>query len=278
MRIVKFPKGNGTYRTLYVPSRREREAIRRLLPDLRTQAQASCSPALVHGFLPGRSPVTNAEAHIGWCYTLSFDLADFFDHVTHGSLVRAGYPLNPRKKRQLLMPDQRARQGLATSPFLANIAGSVLDTRILEAIEYAGIHTVYTRYADDLAFSYDEPHITRILKQLIPTVCDQYDFPVNPAKTRLQSATSGRRVICGVAVDDSGLLPTRRTKRRLRAALHQEHARQAARLREWMSLKPPRSRYDARDPLPSPSLPAPRHASLPVRPLTLPRRYAFDES
>jgi len=41
MRIVKIPKRQGAYRTLYLPSRREREAIRRLLPALRTQAQTS---------------------------------------------------------------------------------------------------------------------------------------------------------------------------------------------------------------------------------------------
>lgn len=276
MRIVKIPKGQGGHRTLYIPSRREREAIKRLLPAVRTDAQTSCHPALVHGFLSGRSPVTNAEAHIGWRYTLSFDLADFFDHVTPESLVRAQYPLDPYK-RQILMPGRRARQGIPTSPFLANIAGSALDARILQAIEHAGIHTVYTRYADDLAFSYDEPHFTPLLRQLIPSVCDESGFPVNPVKTRLHSALSGRRVICGIAVDDSGLLPTRRTKRRLRAALHQGHTRQASGLREWMSLTPPRSRYDRRDSLSTPSLPAPRQISLSVRPPALPRQYAFDE-
>jgi len=220
--------------------------------------------------------VTNAERHIGWRYTLSFDLADFFDHVSPESLVRAQYSLDPHQ-RQLLMPGRRARQGLSTSPFIANIAASALDTRILQAIDGAGIHAIYTRYADDLTFSYDEPHITRILQQLIPVVCDQCGFPVNPAKTRLHSALSGRRVICGIAVDDSGLLPTRRTKRRLRAALHQGHTRQAAGLREWMSLTPPRSRYDTRESLPTPSLSASRQISLSVRPPALPRQYAFDE-
>jgi hypothetical protein len=277
MRIVKIPKGQGGHRTLYLPSRREREAIQRLLPAIRTEAQTRCHPALVHGFLPSRSPVTNAEAHIGWRYTLSFDLADFFDHVSPTTLAQADFLPTPFE-RQILMPGDRARQGLPTSPFLANIAGSALDARILDHLRSAGIHAVYTRYADDLAFSYDEPHITPLLRELIPSACDQCGFPINPAKTHLHSALSGRRTLCGIAVDDSGLLPTRRTKRRLRAALHQGHARQASGLREWMYLKPPRSRYDTRETLPSPSQPASRHTPLSVRPPTLPRRYAFDES
>lgn len=276
MRIVKIPKGQGGHRTLYIPSRREREAIKRLLPAVRTDAQTSCHPALVHGFLSGRSPVTNAEAHIGWRYTLSFDLANFFDHVTSDSLKRAGYPLG-LSQRRLLMPGLRARQGLATSPFLANIAGSVLDTKILACLHINSLHAVYTRYADDLAFSYDDPGLTSQLRALIPSACDECGFPVNPAKTRLHSSLSGRRVICGIAVDDSGLLPTRRTKRRLRAALHQDHTRQASGLREWMSLKPPRSRYETREPLSFSSLPTSRQISHSVRPPALPRQYAFDE-
>ncbi|MDD5708826.1 MAG: reverse transcriptase family protein [Kiritimatiellae bacterium] len=276
MRIVKIPKRQGTFRTLYVPSRREREAIRRLLPDIRTEAHTRCQPDVVHGFLPSRSPVTNAEMHIGWRYTLSFDLADFFDHVSSTTLARADFLPTPIE-RQILMPGDRARQGLATSPFLANIAGSALDTAILFDIRSIGMPIIYTRYADDLDFSYDDAHVTTMLTFRIPLICTQAGFPINPTKTRLHSALSGRRIICGVAVDNSGLLPTRRTKRRLRAALHQGHTRQAAGLREWMRLKSPRSRYDTRDSSPSPSLPTPQQTSHSVRPPALPRQYAFDE-
>jgi len=275
MRIVTISKRQGDYRTIYIPSRREKEVLQRLLPGIRTKAQEYCQPSLVHGFLPGHSPVTNAEMHIGWRYTLSFDLANFFDHVSPEALARADYRPGPYQK--LLMPDRRARQGLSTSPFLANIAGSALDATILSALENAGIHAIYTRYADDLAFSYNEPRVTSMLKLLIPSLCANAGFPINPTKTRLHSAANGRRVICGVAVGDYGIFPTRASKRKLRAALHQNHTRQATGLREWMHLKAPRQRYLPQKPS-SPSQPTCRHVLLSIRPTPSPRQYAFDES
>lgn len=235
MKTVRIPKGGGAYRTVYVPSPAEKAALRRLLPDLEARAARACPPGVCHGFARGRSPVTNAAAHVGRSFTLSFDLADFFDSVTAETL---GGLLPPRLLARVLV-DGAARQGLPTSPAVANLAASRLD-RLVLALRARGADFTYTRYADDLAFSYDDPALTDVLLAEVPAAALACGFRVNDRKTRLQAAAAGRRVVTGVAVGPDGLYPTRAARRRLRAALHRGDPRAAAGLAEWCRLVPPR--------------------------------------
>jgi hypothetical protein len=79
---------------------------------------------------------------------------------------------------------------------------------------------VYTRYADDLAFSFDNPgFIQRILK-LVPEIAERHGFRINRKKTRVYCEDAGNRIICGVAIRGDRLLLPRETRRRFRAAAH----------------------------------------------------------
>lgn len=66
-------------------------------------------------------------------------------------------------------------------------------------------------------------------------------FNLNHAKTRMQRATSGRRIITGVAVDDKHVYPTRKHKRLLRAAKHSGNEASESGYREWLALKAPKT-------------------------------------
>ena len=88
MRKVCIPKGNGAFRTIYVPDQSERAKIRYRMGKLRSVHAGSIS-IYVHGFCRGRSPVTNASQHIGREYTLSFDLKDFFESCTKDKFYNA---------------------------------------------------------------------------------------------------------------------------------------------------------------------------------------------
>jgi len=96
--------------------------------------------------------------------------------------------------------------------------------------------------ATHLAFSFDDPKLIPVVIAKAKEIVGRCGFRVNPAKVRVQWAGAGRRVICGVAVDDQGIHPTREAKRRLRAARHQGNKGSARGLEEWCKLKSPKPR------------------------------------
>jgi len=234
MRTIQIPKRAGSYRTVVAPSRGERRRLRALLPRLEALAMLADVDGVAHGFTPARSPVTNAQAHIGYQITLSWDLASCFDRLTP-DVVRV--PLPDECYHQGV-----ARQGLPTSPAVCNLALAPLDRQIMSIVDtarFAGLRAVYTRYADDLAISCDEERLALLLAERVPALCAAHGTPVNPRKTTVQYARAGRRHITGVAVDDSGIHPTRASKRRLRAARHQGRRDAARGLAEWCRLRAP---------------------------------------
>lgn len=232
MRIMRIPKGPGKFRTIYAPDEREKAEYRRLLPQLEVIAKQRCPPETVHGFMPGRSPLTNAMAHIGHEYTLSMDLQDFFDHVTWRQLRW----LLPEDLVDRVLYEGAARQGLPTSPVVANIAASPMDWELLKEL---GSRVTYTRYADDLAFSFNDRAVMDVIVEKVPEIIRKNNFVINPRKTKLQAAAAGRRVVTGVAVDGLRAYPTRKARRKLRAARHQGNIGSMRGLEEWCRLKPP---------------------------------------
>lgn len=250
MKKFTITKRNGKKRLIFAPNAAEKQALRCMVPPLTEVAQVVCDPDIVHGFMPGRSPITNAQRHIGYQFTLSMDLADFFDTVTRAmipspeeicaiwseaTVFHVGTLL--AQVSTGCFPEGAARQGLPTSPILANIAAAKMDAEIKKMITPFGI--VYTRYADDLTFSGNRKDDILEVRWRVGAIASRHGFSVNQRKTRIQWAGFGRRVITGVAVDDHALYPTRDVRRRLRAVLHQKRGNVAAGLQEWMKLKPP---------------------------------------
>lgn len=149
-------------------------------------------------------------------------------------------------------PDGAARQGLPTSPALANIAACKMDaeiysmlpqadhvpTRIFGMFEQGAGHVAYTRYADDMTFSCNSFDRIKSLMALVPRIAERHGFTVKASKTKVQWAGAGRRMITGIAVD-SKIHPSRNTKRRHRAAVHQRHTAEARGLAEWMAVRIP---------------------------------------
>lgn len=231
-KIVSLPKKSGGSRTIYVPSEEYASELRGLLPALQA---LDTSPA-AHGFHIGRSTVTAARLHRGYQHTVCWDLRSFFDTVTEKHLGGI-----PAEVLDVVLVDGAPRQGLPTSPTVANIAAIALDEAIAAYLDGAGC--AYTRYADDLTIStQDGEHIPELLRD-IPELVRRAGFEISVKKTRVQHASAGRRVICGVAVDDGDAThATRTARRRLRAAEHraslpvsdrERAAAQAHGLREW---------------------------------------------
>ena len=195
-RYVTIPKKDGRSRVIFVPDRSTKKDCRDMLPLLHDLQERLCDPAVVHGFYRGRSPVTNAEQHVGYRFSVCFDLSNFFHSVTE-SMVRSVIANLPNMRSRMFTvqligtpqaaPVVIAEQGLPTSPILANLAAIPLDKALV------ALGCRYTRYADDLTFSTnDEADIERLLRD-VPEIVQANGFHVNPHKTHVLRAVSGRR-------------------------------------------------------------------------------------
>src|SRR5947208_2609016 len=123
---------------------------------LRSILETKPLPPYVHGFVPGRSIVSNGETHRGAPYLLNVDIARFFDSI-HETTVRQvfldfGFGEDVAKTLTRLCCFQDSLpQGAPTSPYLANLAFDAADKSILALCREYGM--TYSRYADDLSFS-----------------------------------------------------------------------------------------------------------------------------
>lgn len=214
MKLVKIPKKSGGKRTICVQGPHEKHKYRYIGYQL-AQFYEKNTPDqnICHGFVEGRSPVSNARQHLNKQFSLSLDLKDFFDTVNPALLFKAGVKATLANGACYL---GTTKQGLSSSPAAANCAALPMDKKILEIIWQKNI--IYTRYADDLTFSSDNLQDLLILRDdKLPPLIKECGFYINDKKTRIQSAKFGRRIITGIAIDND-IYPTRKQRKTLRAA------------------------------------------------------------
>jgi len=246
MRTCEIQTGPNKFRTVWIVSGKERRAYVRLARKLarleRQLAEREGVASVAHGFVTGRSPVTMASAHIGYDVTVSLDLSNWFESVTQQQLVDAGVP---ESRASRCCPGGVVRQGLPSSPAAANIAGVELDRSIWVGFGCFGGRVAYTRYADDLVIS------ARLLNtvwrwqdavSLVQSCLEPFGWALNERKTRVQYASAGRRIICGLSVGETDVRATRSVRHRLRACQHARPGTNQTRgLQEWAACKLPGS-------------------------------------
>jgi hypothetical protein len=199
----------------------------------------------VHGFLPGRSTLTNAAAHSGAKLIVKVDVKDFFPTVTfprvRGVFRKAGYreqiatllallcTESPRevvqhegKSYYIALGPRCLPQGAPTSPALTSTLCLRMDQRLTGLAHKLGWR--YTRYADDMTFSLPanhegKPRLGGLLGG-VRSIVEAEGFAVHPDKT-LVSRVGGRQRVTGLVVNgELGPRVPRDVRRRLRAALH----------------------------------------------------------
>jgi hypothetical protein len=241
---VRFtiPKRDGTERAIWAPMPKLKEAQRWVLRNIVEKLLVHGS---VHGFLAGRSTLTNASAHPDSNLVVKVDIKDFFPTVTlprvKGVFRKAGYreevatllallcTESPREVVQLegktyyvALGPRCLPQGAPTSPALTNTLGLRLDRRLAGLARKLGWR--YTRYADDLTFSlpagHGGPPRVGTLLGSIRRIVEGEGFRVHPDKTAV-ARSGGRQRITGLVVNGDGPPRVPRDfKRRLRAAIH----------------------------------------------------------
>lgn len=234
----RVPKRSGGTRELAAPHRDLRRCQRWILDNI--LSKVPLHPA-AHGFVPGRSTLTNAAGHVGRDVVVNTDLKDFFPSITFprvkGLFGRLGYSPAAATILALLCTESPRRtveyagkvyhvatgpralpQGASTSPALSNLVAWRLDRRLSCLAEKLG--WTYTRYADDATFSASAEAAGKVgyLLARIRHITADEGFTVNEAKTRVLRA-SAAQTVTGIVVNRRPGVP-RKQVRRLRAILH----------------------------------------------------------
>lgn len=147
------PKKDGGQRQIAEPSpllKRVQQAI-----SARYFTAEQVHPAAV-AYQRGKSTADHAWAHAGAAVIVTADVRDFFPS-TAAHRVEAWWRERvdddtARLLTQLTTDRGGLPQGAPTSPGLSNLVNRELDARLARRSEAAGAH--YTRYCDDLAFSW----------------------------------------------------------------------------------------------------------------------------
>jgi RNA-directed DNA polymerase len=226
-------KRTGSIRLIETPKPHLKGLQRRILSGILDRIPSH--PA-VHGFVRGRSIQTFAAPHVGRRAVLRMDLENFFPSFP-GARVQSffrtiGYPEQvadllggiatnsvPRSAwreviRQpgfALAPEEfwhvRAMysrphlpQGAPTSPSLANLCSYRLDLRLSGLAQSGG--AVYTRYADDLAFSGGDTfdRSAERFATLVAAILMEEGFAVQHRKTRIMRP-SVRQHLAGLVIN-----------------------------------------------------------------------------
>ncbi len=230
------PKKTGGVRAISAPKKKlagaQRWVLERVLSKLGVDEHA-------HGFVVQRSVVTNARPHVHKPVVVNLDLKDFFPTITFrrvkGLFVKVGYSESvatvlallctepPRaeveldgKKLYIALGDRQLPQGACTSPAITNVLCGKLDRRLAGLAKSTG--WTYTRYADDLTFSGEDPAQTTHVLGCARSVLEAEGFVLNADKTRVMRR-GRRQEVTGVVVNDKPAVD-RREVRRLRAILH----------------------------------------------------------
>ncbi len=173
--------------------------------------------AAAHGYVPGRSTLTNAGRHLGADKLLHADIHAFFRSITRDRVVsvlrQAGLGEEGASALAgVVVRDNHVPLGLNTSPIIANAVCHELDPRLVQLAPGG----TYTRYADDLTFS--GPHLPE--KKQVAEELAGFGFTLAEEKWRV--ARRGRGLyVTGLSLEkgDRPRAP-RRLKRRLRQELH----------------------------------------------------------
>jgi S1-C subfamily serine protease len=211
-----IPKKNGEFRSINAP-RKQLKQIQKIIA--RELAQAYLPRNSTHGFVNKRSIVSNAANHVDKNYVLNLDLEDFFGSIHFGRVrnLFQSYPLNLPQPVATVLSHLccvfgKIPQGAPTSPVISNMISYRLDKQLQTLA--AKNRCTYTRYADDITFSFSQTR-GRLPKQIVILTHDLQlslglelkelvtvnGFTVNTKKTRIASR-SHRQEVTGITVNE----------------------------------------------------------------------------
>lgn len=221
-------KKKGEFRTIDAPV----PLLKYIQRGLNFALQSVYTPhSSAMGFVPHRSVVDNAKAHLGQRLVYNIDLKDFFPSITAGRvfhrLQSPPFSLNEEMASYVAdlccYVDAAGRhvlpQGAPTSPTITNIICERMDRKLSRLAKAYGLK--YTRYADDITFSgmanvfADDSHFCQSLRHIIE---EEEHFVINTEKTRL-CHRGMRQEVTGLTVNQQENV-SRKYVKQLRTLIH----------------------------------------------------------
>lgn len=237
------PKRSGGTRRIAAPSPELKKLQRLILKRLLSRLK--CHPA-VQGFERGRSIVTNAAAHLGKAVVIRMDLRDFFGETASGRVAAFFRKIGWNKEASKLLMQLTTHagglpQGAPTSPRLSNLLNYRMDARFDGLARK--LRGTYTRYADDLTFSFlrDNAYaVDQVLWMSGRIVADE-GYTIHKRRKMHVRRRHQRQSVTGLVVNEKVQLP-RETRRWLRAVEHRldttgEASLTAVQLEGWRALR-----------------------------------------
>lgn len=179
-----------------------------------------------NGFIMKRGIVRNAVPHVGKRFLLNIDVKDFFPSIQFRrikTVLSLGpfYWLGAKEKlaffvANLCTCEGVLPQGAPTSPILSNMVTQRLDRRIAKMC--CDRKVKYSRYADDLSFSSNQPVFDEDFIAEITKIVIEEGFKVNEEKTRVRNGGE-RQEVTGIVVNRKLNVPKVFVKK-VRAILH----------------------------------------------------------
>lgn len=216
-----IPKKSGEERKICAPKKQLKLVQKKIAQILELYYKPN---AFCHGFVAGRSIITNAEIHTNKNYVLNIDLEDFFPSIKLNRIVKAieNKPFNfsPEMAKiiaRIACKDGGLPQGSPVSPLISNICCERLD---IDINAFSVINKLsYSRYADDITFSgYRRIFDDNFFSNLGKIIGGKHRFRIKESKTRIQTRNK-RQEVTGVVVNDK-LNVNRNYIRELRAMIH----------------------------------------------------------
>lgn len=217
----QMPKRTGGTREILAPNPETRDLQRSILRRL--LARLKSHPAAM-GFERGRSIVDNARPHVGKAVVLRMDLKNFFPATREKRVLDFFRTIGwDRKAAKLLTRLCTHKGGLAvgapTSPRLNNVINYGMDVRL--AALAAKVGAAYTRYADDMTFSFATDDRESIYATIgsTKTIVRELGYTLHQNRKLQIKRRHERQLVTGIVVNERLALP-RETRRWLRAVEH----------------------------------------------------------
>jgi len=158
-----------------------------------------------HGFELNKSIVSNASNHVNKKIVLNIDLENFFPSITKSKVVNvltSKFELKDKeadKIAEILTFKNTLPQGAPSSPIISNYVCEKLDKELHKFCKNFNI--VYTRYADDLTFSFAFNKLPKLLVNEIYSIIEKHEFKINAKKTRYFYRNRSQ-VVTGLVVNE----------------------------------------------------------------------------